>query len=81
MSESYRGHRILFIILVLFFGAGCVLLIWKAPVFKKVCSKVIAVGGCDKFGECGARFESGHVARAYYPVVGAESCFKVRESD
>jgi hypothetical protein len=41
-----------------------------------VYSKVVTIGGCDKYGECGVTTESGASVVARYPTVGQNVCVK-----
>lgn len=35
-------------------------------------SKIVSVGGCDRYGSCGVMLENGNVAEVNKPVVGAK---------
>ena len=39
-------------------------------------SKIVSVGGCDKYGDCGVLLENGRKSRIGYPVVGEEVTYR-----
>ena len=41
-----------------------------------VYSKVVTIGGCDKYGACGVQTESGTFTTTKMPVVGQSVCVK-----
>lgn len=44
--------------------------------------KVTSVGGCDKYGDCGAVLEGNIAARCEYPAVGATAyCHVLHQGD
>lgn len=53
-------------ILILLASVGCT---WKTNCVTET-SKIVKVGGCDKYGECGVLLEDGRKWRRGYPVIG-----------
>jgi hypothetical protein len=51
--------------------AVCVLVSGGCSPCRYASKKVVKVGGCDRFGECGVRYNDGSSGSCYYPVEGS----------
>lgn len=47
----------------------------------RVTDKIVSVGGCNKYGNCGAMTEHGYKTIEHMPVVGEEITIRVRCQD
>lgn len=39
-------------------------------------SKIVSIGGCDRYAYCGVKLENGNETRKEYPVIGEYMCVK-----
>lgn len=63
------------ILLFLLIGGCTVAAVRYAPESVQVCSKIVEVGGCDHYGQCGVVLENGRIGSDYFPVKGKTSCY------